>query len=252
MNITAMVITDMAIATMVGEAMATTIVRVRMKVLANCILCGSEYTMNMPQTCRHIDTENVTCCNEVDPGSIKGVFKTWDKRLDRTKFVESDCDEELIINIPFVLVFLYSSCRFNGMVKLASFCIIGGPEGSSPSKMKLYINQEGLDFDTAEERAPVQEFDLAENLEGEIEYPVKYLVLLCCSNTQRSYAWGDVNSISFYICGNWGADRTRIYYIGLKGSFIPVQRKAVITNYETRPIPDKNKLSELAGQTSIF
>lgn len=60
------------------------------------------------------------------------------------------------------------------MVKLSSFCIIGGPEGSSPAKMKLYINQDGLDFDTASERTPVQEFDLAENLSGEIEYPVKY------------------------------------------------------------------------------
>lgn len=42
--------------------------------------------------------------------------------------------------------------------------------------MKLYINQEGLDFDTATHRTPVQEFDLAENLEGEIEYPVKFVL----------------------------------------------------------------------------
>lgn len=34
---------------------------------------------------RHIDTDNVTCLNEAEPGSIKGVFKTWDKRLDKTK-----------------------------------------------------------------------------------------------------------------------------------------------------------------------
>lgn len=78
------------------------------------------------------------------------------------QYCDSDCDEELIINIPFT-----------GIVKLHSFCIIGGPEGSSPAKLKLFINQEGLDFDSAHERTPVQEFDLAQNLDGEIEYPVK-------------------------------------------------------------------------------
>lgn len=61
-----------------------------------------------------------------------------------------------------------------------------------------------------------------------------------------------MNSISFYICGNWGADKTSIYYIGLKGTFIPVQRNIVVTNYEIRPVPDKNQIGELSGQTSIF
>jgi hypothetical protein len=33
---------------------------------------------------RHIDTELLKCLNESDHGSIKKIFKPWDKRLDKT------------------------------------------------------------------------------------------------------------------------------------------------------------------------
>eukprot|EP01126_Amoeba_proteus_P065001 TRINITY_DN9167_c0_g1_i8.p1 TRINITY_DN9167_c0_g1~~TRINITY_DN9167_c0_g1_i8.p1 ORF type:complete len:150 (+),score=31.33 TRINITY_DN9167_c0_g1_i8:61-450(+) len=78
---------------------------------------------------RHIDLTNVHCLNEAVPGSVKKIFKTWDKRLDRKDYVESDCDEELLINIPFT-----------GIVKLKSLCMIGGGDGSSPAKLKLCVS----------------------------------------------------------------------------------------------------------------
>jgi hypothetical protein len=48
-----------------------------------------------------IDMSNLTCLNETVEESGKGVFKPWEDRLNREKFVESDADEELLINIPF-------------------------------------------------------------------------------------------------------------------------------------------------------
>lgn len=75
---------------------------------------------------RHINTELLQCLNESEHGSIKKIFKPWDKRLDKTtvkssnllkvncwcfqaiywqfflQFVESAVDEELIIFIPYV------------------------------------------------------------------------------------------------------------------------------------------------------
>ena len=48
-----------------------------------------------------IDLTNLTTLNEEVEDSGKTVFKPWESRLDREKFVLSDCDEELLINIPF-------------------------------------------------------------------------------------------------------------------------------------------------------
>ena len=48
-----------------------------------------------------IDMNQLTCLNEEVENSGKTVFKPWESRLNREKFVQSDADEELLINIPF-------------------------------------------------------------------------------------------------------------------------------------------------------
>ena len=53
------------------------------------------------------------------------VFKPWERRLDKTEFVESDADEELLINIPF-----------NGDVKLKGLIVIGGEDDTHPDKVE--------------------------------------------------------------------------------------------------------------------
>ena len=61
-----------------------------------------------------IDLLKLQCLNEAEEESAKNVFKPWDERLDTNKFVESDVDEELLFNIPFV-----------GQVKLKGVVVIG-------------------------------------------------------------------------------------------------------------------------------
>ena len=53
------------------------------------------------------------------------VFKPWERRLDKTEFVESDADEELLINIPFT-----------GDVKLKGLIVIGGEDDTHPDKVE--------------------------------------------------------------------------------------------------------------------
>ncbi|XP_059900299.1 PITH domain-containing protein 1 isoform X2 [Gadus macrocephalus] len=57
---------------------------------------GLEYALY-----QRIDTEKLQCLNESREGDGKLVFKAWDQRTDREKFVESDADEELLFNIPY-------------------------------------------------------------------------------------------------------------------------------------------------------
>ena len=57
------------------------------------------------------------------------VFKPWERRLDKTECVESDADEELLINIPFT-----------GDVKLKGLIVIGGEDDTHPDKVGIYLN----------------------------------------------------------------------------------------------------------------
>uniref|UniRef100_A0A6B2LJW8 PITH domain-containing protein n=1 Tax=Arcella intermedia TaxID=1963864 RepID=A0A6B2LJW8_9EUKA len=167
----------------------------------------------------YIDVQNVVCLNEEQHKSVNKIFKPWDKRLDASTFVQSGSDVELLIKIPFT-----------GAVKLKSFCVIGGLDDSSPSNVKLFINREDIDFSNVEDMKPLQEIKLAsDNLDGSLEYPVQV------------FKFGNVHHLTMYFNTNWGAAKTRITYIGLKGIFTVANRdKIVVANYELKPNPAKN------------
>lgn len=62
----------------------------------NVLEMGIQYSLF-----KKIDLENLECLNEDEDGSGKKVFKPYEKRLDFGDYVQSDCDQELIFNIPF-------------------------------------------------------------------------------------------------------------------------------------------------------
>ncbi|XP_032453049.1 PITH domain-containing protein 1 [Nasonia vitripennis] len=159
-----------------------------------------------------IDLQNVECLNELVEGSGAKIFKSWEDRLDHTKFVESDVDEELLFNIPFT-----------GDIKLKGLIIVGGPDDSHPSEVKLYKNREGMTFDEAGSE-PDQKFELIMDQYGVHEYPIKVA------------KFSSVHHLTLHFTGNRGAERTRIDYIGLKGEWTPGHRHGVtICTYEALP-----------------
>lgn len=53
---------------------------------------------------QHIDFDKINTFNEAVTGSGKAIIqKTWEERLDDTKVLESDADEQLLIFVPWVL-----------------------------------------------------------------------------------------------------------------------------------------------------
>lgn len=162
---------------------------------------------------QHVDTTKVFCLNEKEKGSVKNVFKPWDERLNTEKFLESCDDEELILHIPFT-----------GVLKLKSIMVVGGENGKSPKKMKIFTNRDDIDFTNVKEIKPIQEWDLSEDIQGQLEYPTKMA------------KFNNVYSITIYFPQNFGNDVTRIYYLGLKGEYsAPYKREAVVTSYESKP-----------------
>lgn len=165
-----------------------------------------------------IDTERVQCLNEKEDGSAKYVFKPWDKRLDKEKFVESDVDEELLFNIPFT-----------GSVKLKGIILIGGEEDTHPNKMRVFKNRPGMTFDDTGLQ-PEQEFELHPDPTGLLEYSTKVTRFNQCE------------CISLHFPSNFGGETTKVYYIGLKGDYEQAQRSEVpIVTYETAPQPADHK-----------
>ncbi|KAH0563877.1 PITH domain-containing protein CG6153 [Cotesia glomerata] len=159
-----------------------------------------------------IDFENVECLNEYQENTGKSVFKPWEERLNRDKYVESDADDELLFNIPFT-----------GNIKLKGLIVMGGPDDSSPSTVKLFKNKPHMTFDDVE-LEPDQTFELCKDDYGVHEYPI------------RVVKFSSVHHLTVHFSGNGGAERTRIDYIGFKGEWTPRHQHGVtICCYESRP-----------------
>ncbi|XP_075153457.1 PITH domain-containing protein GA19395 isoform X2 [Haematobia irritans] len=184
---------------------------------------GIEYSLY-----QKIDMENMECLNEERDGDGKKVFKPYEDRLDVTKFVQSDADEELLFNIPFT-----------GNIKLKGIIVAGANDDTHPSKMRLFKNRPKMTFDDAQSKAD-QEFELTRDSRGEIEYSPKVVT------------FSSVHHLSIHFPSNFGDDNTKIYYIGLRGEFSEAHHHGVtICTYEARPnVSDhKNEAFDAVNRT---
>ncbi len=70
----------------------------------------------------------VTCLNEDVDGSCRNVFKPWTERITPTAVPlrSNEDDPELLLHIPL-----------NGAMRLKAICIVGGSEGTAPSKLRV-------------------------------------------------------------------------------------------------------------------
>jgi len=179
---------------------------------------------------QRIDMDKLNCLNETEEDSAKKIFKPWENRLERTSVLESDADEELLINIPFT-----------GNVKLKGIIVIGGEEDTHPEKVRLFKNRPNMTFDQAE-GCPEQEFNLVRDNDGTVEYKTKIV------------KFSSVDHLTLHFPSNYGADNTKIYYIGLSGEWTKAERVGVVNCvYESRPMMQDHQqdLQEGAGPSVL-
>ncbi|SBT00043.1 thioredoxin, putative, partial [Plasmodium ovale curtisi] len=164
-------------------------------------------------------------------GSCRKILKAYDDRLSSAN-CESDVDNELIINIPFT-----NPC------KIVSLFLIGGEKGTYPKKMKIFSNREDIDFENINDFKCIQEVELSEDFHGSIEYPLKVTSLF------------NVSYLTLYFYENYGAETTKISYIGiptwLKGVGTNYTRRAVETVYEASPNLADHKIEGAANMTKF-
>ncbi|KAK7272899.1 hypothetical protein RIF29_13941 [Crotalaria pallida] len=126
--------------------------------------CSSNWSLY-----KHIDLSKVSALNEASHGSVKSVFTAWEHRLisDGEHLESNEGDPELLVFIPFT-----------SDVKIKGISIVGGTDGTSPSKMRAFINRDGIDFSDAQSMQAIQEWDLVENNQGVLEYQTRFNTLL--------------------------------------------------------------------------
>lgn len=89
-----------------------------------------------------IDLEKVRCLNEQQNRTGNGLFREHDRRFEKEYSLVSDCDGELLLIVPFL-----------AQVKVRSVSIIARDIDSAPQSVRLFVNNENVDFSLVEAAA---------------------------------------------------------------------------------------------------
>jgi len=158
---------------------------------------------------------DVECFNESQIDSVRKVVRPFAEKMafasNPTLTMTSDLGKDLVVKI-----------QFNAEVKVKAICVAGGYNGTAPSKMKVYKNEETVDFEIIRDKRPLQVIDLAENVQADLDYPVNLSKFNNCNNIVLGFE------------DNFGAAQTVINFIGLKGLYLRDKSKAQEIVYEVR------------------
>jgi hypothetical protein len=143
-----------------------------------------------------IEFASLECLNQSPSQPVANAIKQG-YREDDGLFLESDTDEQLLINVPF-----------QQAVKLASI-VIKGPSDSGPKSIKLYTNRPSMGFSDIGSVPVAQEFSVSPSqLSGE-PIPLKFvkfqgvtLLTIFIENNQADEETTKVFKIAFH--GNSG------------------------------------------------
>mmetsp|Transcript_45275 Transcript_45275/g.60111 ORF Transcript_45275/g.60111 Transcript_45275/m.60111 type:complete len:127 (+) Transcript_45275:240-620(+) len=125
--------------------------------------------------------------------------------------MKADLDTDMVVKI-----------QFNSEVKVKAIKVAGGADGTSPNKLRVYKNEEVVDFDIIQDKKPLHEISLAEDCLGELDYPLPLNKFSNCNNLVLGFV------------GNFGGDTTVVNFIGLKGQFMRDKFQAIELTYEVR------------------
>lgn len=113
---------------------------------------------------------------------------------------------------------------FAGVLKLHSLLIRTSNSPAAPKTLRLFLNNDELDFSSAADTHPTQTLTLS--LTSEIqEIPVKRAL------------FGNTYSLALFFEDNYGDDVSRISFLGFKGEFTRLSREPIEVLYERAANP---------------
>eukprot|EP00934_Nitzschia_sp_Nitz4_P002110 Nitzschia sp. Nitz4//scaffold261_size27179//7971//8636//NITZ4_008207-RA/size27179-processed-gene-0.1-mRNA-1//1//CDS//3329544711//2110//frame0 len=192
-----------------------------------------------------MDLDAVRCLNESRPNAGSSILKLHEDRLSSEPYLTSnEEDPELLLHIPFVE---------DVILKHLSIRSVGSPSEpcSPPKEVRLFVNRDDLDFDTARELEPAMKLELLPPhhfTEGTIDYPLR-----------PAGRFQHISSLTIFVVNNYPGDgddeedevSSFITYVGLKGQGTHARRGVVNAIYEAKPMPSDHKtpgMDNMAGQ----
>lgn len=143
----------------------------------------------------HIDFSNLECLNEKHGQPAANALKQG-YREDGGLFLESDTDEQLLINIPF-----------QQKVKLQSISIKGPDDGSAPKSVKIYVNRASMGFSDVDS-VPAAHAVVLSKEQVEAGEPI----------VLRLAKFANVTMLSVFVESNQGdEDATKVSKVSLSG-----------------------------------
>lgn len=139
-----------------------------------------------------IDKSGCECLNESDDHHLSAALAKG------PDYLESDCDEQLLVSIAF-----------NQVVKIHSLKIQGPDDGRGPKTVKLFTNlTKTMDFDSAESFEALQVLELTpDDINEDVIIPLKFV------------KFQNVLSLTLFFQNNQeGKETTVVDYIGFIGS----------------------------------
>jgi hypothetical protein len=168
-----------------------------------------------------VDFSKLVTLNEDASNSGRAICqKTWAQRLTPTPDLKSSADEQLLMLVPFT-----------GQVRLHSIILRASASPSCPRTLKIYLNNDSLDFDSAADSTPTQTLEIAQTNEVQ-EIGVKRALF----NTTRCLA--------LFFEDNWSGgeeEETVVSYLAFKGDFMRLNKEPVSVMYEAAANPSDHK-----------
>lgn len=188
-----------------------------------------------------IDLPAVTCLNEEAANMGRSVLKLHEERLSAEPFLRSQEDDpELLLHIPFTEAVTVVSLAIRSIPPPDS-----GIPASPPRTVRVFVNRDDLDFETARELEPQCQLDLVPPehfAEGTIDYPLR-----------PAGRFQNISSLTLFFPDSYDDVSTIITFVGLKGRGSGQRRMAVEAVYESQGMPKDHKTpsAEYGTQSEI-
>ncbi|RDB21465.1 hypothetical protein Hypma_011332 [Hypsizygus marmoreus] len=151
----------------------------------------------------YLDLSQLDCLNEAPDHTLKSILDQKQRNTSSSKYLVSDADEQLLLNIPF-----------NQSVRVRSIVISGSNGEQAPRLVKIAANRPNLGFEDIEDAEEPEVAQVLTLQESDVKEGKRI--------TLRFVRFQAVNSLHMFVGSNHGnTETTRIDSIDIFG--VPVE-----------------------------